>query len=355
MTSSVSFKESSSQYSAIFTAQPALVTEKRESDYGQAENMYKSGLPGRKQELEQQAASMQKRIEEHHLHSLLRENMKEIHKEAKQNTFLNDLINGNMVCSKAYVVYLCNLFWLHSALEVAQRQILTRYGEGFFVFPLLYRSERLLADIKLWSFVNSTAPKFADQDLHSTEFLENVKHFVQPCTFECVAEMEALTREDPILIIGFLFALYGTILSGGQFVKDGVKKAFLDRLHTAIAEYQEDEAKKSKVESATIHVVDEEDTALKAEIMQKVIEDEKEIERYAAESVSFFSFDPDFEIPIFKQKWHCSLDQIPEQLHLDVEARKQFEKKMISGCEAGIRIVLNLIASLEENLKKGVI
>ncbi|MBS0623411.1 MAG: hypothetical protein JSS62_02195 [Verrucomicrobia bacterium] len=105
-------------------------------------------------------ARMQAAMPGDSLREILHRGMADLHVIARKNEFLLNLIGGNMTCSKAYVVYLCNLYWLHNALEHAQARLLHYYPQIDFVMPCLYRSKRLLEDIQLWSFVNPTAPFF---------------------------------------------------------------------------------------------------------------------------------------------------------------------------------------------------
>jgi len=265
------------------------------------------------------------------LRDQLHASMHAIHAEAQSNVFLQNLISGKMSCSKAYVVYLCNLFWLHQALERAQEKIVEKVGSSSFVFPFLYRSEKLLRDIHLWSFPNPTSIYFADKEEKSGEFIENIKRFVQPSVFEFIGRLEVSTAEDPLIAVGAMYAFYGTVMSGGQFVKEGVKKAFLTRLEEAREEFSEGVSC---------------DSALKAKLLASPGAEESYIE----ESVSFFSI-PEVNITDFKPHWHEALDKVA--LYFKGEARVLFEKKTVELCHESMRVVLTSIESFHEMLRKG--
>jgi hypothetical protein len=270
------------------------------------------------------------------LWNLLHASSREVHKLATQDPFLKNLISGEMACSKAYVIYLCNLYSLHQPLEQAQNKIIGRYGTCSFVLPKLYRSQLLLDDIQLWSFFNATGPKFADQKKDSAEFAENIQFYTQACVRQFVDDLNILIKEDPIYAIGAMYALYGTIMSGGQSVKKGVKPAFETRLKDHIETYQKGEE------------FDEPETHLRKTILEEVIQNPAHIETYVEKSVSFFDLDP-----TFKATWHQALDRVPEELKLEGERKKQFETKVIALTKKSIEIIPQTIASFQENLRFG--
>ena len=101
-------------------------------------------------------------------------------------------------------------------------------------------------------------------------------------------------------------------MSGRQFVKKGVKEAFLLRLNAKMEEGDDGD--------------EEEVSQLKTSILQRVKEDPSLKESLAEKCVSFFSVHSD--IASFKKQWQESLDQLPEKLRLSDEGRSQFEKRM---------------------------
>jgi heme oxygenase len=291
-----------------------------------------------------QANENRKQIEEGRtrgLWSALHHGTYETHKRARENEFLNSLIKGNLAfCSKAYVLYLCNLYTLHVGIEKAQAKIVDKYGKDFFVFPILFRSEKLRHDIKIWSIFNTLSPKFADLPTDCEEFIKNIHEMTEEITRIYVRRIETIVAQESELfrVIGILYALYGTILSGGQFVKagrdgeSGVKSGFLFRIDDNDAEvpshYFEEIQKKIK-----------ENPACKNEL--------------AEQSVSFFSFPTDFSIPAFKILWHKNLDGIREKLSQDENTRETYEKMIIEEANTAIDTVLGFISSLLTSLKSG--
>lgn len=272
------------------------------------------------------------------LYAFLHVAMQEIHMEAKVNPFLNNLISGNMNCSKAYVVYLCNLYYLHHAIERAQNQMLLQGKGTAFVLPTLYRSKLLLEDIKLWSFLNPTASFFADVEIDSERFLRNVKYFVQPCVVSYVERLDALVAQNPMLAIGAIFALYGTIMSGGQYVRKGVRQAFLDRLDVKLEDDDEDV---------------EELSQLKLDILEELVAHPENKELYADRSVSFFCLDSvQMDLSLFKKVWRNTLNETVEMLPITELERGKFKMRMGQECVATIRIVLDSISSMLEYLGK---
>lgn len=244
------------------------------------------------------------------LHRILRVKMQKVHLEAMKNEFLKDLQSGNMGCSKAYVVYLCNLHHLHAALERVQDRV-----DATFVFPELFRSAKLLNDIKIWSHFNDTDLQFSERETDSPEFLGNVNQYVQPCVRDFAIGLDK--QNDSMAIVGTMFALYGTIMAGGQQVKEGVKKAFVKRLEEHLKE--EDELGESR---------------FKTRIIEAVLANPG-----AEKSVSLFSFDQEgFTMDDFKQKWHKALNDIPGAF--------DSRERIGDACIAGIRIVLDAISSL---------
>jgi heme oxygenase len=271
------------------------------------------------------------------LSKVLHQGISQLHETARRNAFLNGLILGEMTfCSKAYTLYLCNLFVIHESIEKAQKKIIEEYGEWLFVFPVLFRSERLLNDIKTWSIFNTLSSQFADKDIHSAEFNKNLLALVETKSVEFAQHMEKMTasKKDLLLAIGSIYALYGTILSGGQFVRKGVKSGFICRMEEA-----DDE---------------EEKVPLKAQIKKEIAEDKNAMEFFAEKSVSFFHFEnKDFSILAFKQVWHKNLDDLVGKLGLEGKEREQFEKGVVSGANEAIFTVLNFIETMQLNLKKG--
>lgn len=292
---------------------------------------------GRAPELAAYGAAMESRVGGSLLQQL-HTGMAPIHFEAMNNLFLRNLIARNeetefMTCSKEYVVYLCNLFCLHQALEKAQARLL-KEEKGQFVFPALYRSGRILRDIKLWSIHNPTAGVFSDAEIDD-DFIAKVKYYCLPSVATFIAKLEAM--ENPLLAIGEIFALYGTVLSGGQEVMKGVKKAFVERLNQALDDSRLSPDEKAKLRLKEYH------SALKDEILKKVKESPDAIAAYAADSVALFCFDdPHFNIAAFKTKWHAALDA----LSLSDEEKKA----IIEQCVATIRVVLDMIKELQERL-----
>lgn len=311
MASSIHLSLTSPAY-FFLSAESGATSTRRESEYADGSTTSKAA------EVEAHGAHIKGSIPIglwQHLHT----SMDEVHKLARKNDFLNSLIKGTMGCSKAYVVYLCNLFWLHKALEEAQERIL-KEGECPFVFRFLYRSEKLLADIKLWSIFNPTAKLFADLDSASEVFLNNIKHFVQPAVFAFVEALASV--EHPLIAMGAMYALYGTIMSGGQLVKEGVKTAFCARFDETLEEGAMEE------------------TAL----CKEVIADPAKKEEFAERSVSFFSFPPDVDVRAFKLHWHAALDALPLTLPVD---------QITKQCLASIVVILEAIDSLHIALTKG--
>lgn len=266
------------------------------------------------------------------LWSTLYDGTSQTHKLAKQNQFLNQVIKGNTAFApKAYFTYLCNLYVIHKAIERAQENIETTYGSGYFVFPDLYRSERLLNDIKLWSIFTSYAPKFSHLDIHSDEFVANVKSIVEPSTYTFVSHIEQTSKSNPLFIIGTLYTLYGTILSGGQIVKEGVEKSFVYCIENDVKEGE--------------HV------PLAVSIREEIKLDPSALQRYAGRSVSCFKF-PDFiRFPEFKQTWHANLDELPQKLQLTTEARDEFANNLIGEANFAMKSVLEFIEDMEKNVK----
>lgn len=268
------------------------------------------------------------------LSTLLFNGMAEIHKKAKKNQFLNDLIK-NQFCAKAYVIYLCNLFVLHEAIEKAQNEIVSKYGKECFIFPILFRSKRLLNDIKMWSMFTTLAPKFADEDNSTEEFANNVRSLVEKCTLESVKHIEATCQEDPAYVIGTIYALYGTLMAGGQVVKKGVFEGFVFRIVSDDIEE------------------DEEKVLLKEYYQDRIKENKECLGTYAEHSVSFFSVSEEvnFSMSQFKQERRQSLNNVLKLLKLEEIQRKIFEKRLVSEVEFAVKSVLNFIDSMLETLK----
>lgn len=291
---------------AIQTNQPKISNEngapiEEKSDYGSA--LY----------LAQQTEVPRKLLEERYPQSLsteLHKGISEEHTKARKNEFLNSLIQGGMTfCSKAYVVYLCNLFVIHEAIEKAQQKIIEKQGQDYFVFPVLFRSERLLNDIKIWSIFNTLAPKFAPKDILPVEFVNNVRELTEKRTHEFVSHIEKMAEEDPLLTVGSLYALYGTVMSGGQFVKEGrngkegVKSGFICRIE---------------------EIDDDEKMPLKDDMREMIKQNPSCMQTLAEESVSFFSFPENFSISLFKKEWHKNLDELREKLGLQGKRERKF-------------------------------
>lgn len=285
--------------------------------------------------------------------------IKDIHERARANLFLLNLIQGKMTCSKAYVVYLCNLYWLHAALEEAQQAIQKKFGPGFFVYPELFRSHKILADIKLWSVFNETAHLFADKNPQNLEFVRNMEPYLQESTLKLAFSLREGAANDLAKAFGTMYALYGTIMSGGQFVKKGVKASFLERLQFHIEEYQEElkyPTTVKDIDPESLAYAQKEYSLAKTSMIQAALATPENIEKMAEESVSLFSFDNEsFSIPVFKKEWHQSLSELPGKLQLEDEGIELFERQLIECAGSAIDTVLVTIASLEENLRKGVI
>ncbi len=269
------------------------------------------------------------------LYALLHEGIREEHTLARKNEFLNSLIEGKMTfCSKAYVVYLCNLFVLHKAIEKAQAGIIEQYGTDFFVFPALFRSERLLSDIKMWSIFNSLSTRFADKDAFSDRFKEEIESIAESSAKEFAKKIEGMS----ISVAGVLFSLYGTIMAGGQRVKKGgdghggVMSGFVCRIQDP------DD--------------DEYVSTFKTQLRQKIGEDPSLAEEYAQQSVSFFSFPEGFSIPEFKRDWHGNLDALPEKLQLSGSDKEGFEQKVLANAKQAVSLVTDFIASMLKNIDK---
>lgn len=258
------------------------------------------------------------------LYKTLRKGIAPTHEIARKNTFLNQLIEGgNAFCSKAYVHYLCNLYVIHEAIESAQNQLTELKGNNFFVFPLLFRSEKLLNDIKVWSIFNTTAPLFASLDIQSSEFIMNIQSLSRPSTKKFVEHIETIRRENIVLIIGTLFSIYGTLMSGGQFVKKGIEEGFRVRM---------DEAD---------DILDKEEISLRKEFLQN-IEAERDPVSYAA---TLFSFDEDIEA--FKERWHKNLDEVGQNLEFgSIQERENFESKVIEEANFAVNTVLSSIEEI---------
>ncbi|CRX38547.1 Heme oxygenase [Estrella lausannensis] len=285
--------------------------------------------------------------------------IRDVHERARTNPFLLNLIQGQMTCSKAYVVYLCNLYCLHAALEQAQQTIEDKWGEGFFVYRELFRSKKILADIKVWSVFNETAHLFADKNPESPEFVRNIEPYIQESTLKLARSLKEDALSDLPRTFGCMYALYGTIMSGGQFVKKGVKISFLERLQWQIEEYQEEIKNPSTAQdtsSDSLAYREKEYSLAKTNMIQAALTSSALKEKMAEESVALFSFDKDgFNIPLFKREWHQSLSDLPEKLQLKEEALKLFEAQLIECAGEAIGTVLDTIAALEEKLRKGVI
>jgi len=246
--------------------------------------------------------------------SVLQEGFTDAHNVAIQNIFLKGLSEGGMIfCSKAYTTYLCNLYVMHESIEKAQPS---------FVFPELFRSEKLLNDIKMWSMFNELAPTFADLEI-SEEFRQKVASLAEPPAHELAAHIHALNEENPLYVIGPSFALYGTILSGGQSVKKGVKQGFMERIED----------------------LEEEATSL---LKIQIQADPTAFETQSEKSVSFFSFSEKHYL--IKSQWHKILNTT--STHLTRKERCFFEAKLIAEVNYATLVLLETIASMLQTLKK---
>lgn len=137
------------------------------------------------------------------------------HLEARQSPFLKQLINADKqgFCTKEYLNYLHNLFALHCIIEKAQQIISEKYGSNSFNFPLLWRSKEIEKDIETWKGIYDPGAL----DLHEA-------------TKEYVAHLKDLiSKEQPLPIMGAIYALYGSILSSGQTNRDSIGAFYLRR------------------------------------------------------------------------------------------------------------------------------
>jgi hypothetical protein len=271
--------------------------------------------------------------EEEGLYAFLLESMREMHGVAMQNAFLNGLREGgHSFCAKAYVHYLCNLFVLHEAIEELQNKIIHEYGQDYFIFPELFRSQKLPRDIQMWSVFNpSVAKYFADKDPTKTDFVERIRGLAEDSVKDFIKELKA---EPLLLAIGAFFALYGTAMSGGQDIRAGVKDGFVVRIKDLLE--KDPEELKELPQSLQ-------------DIVAVAKYDEKIIYEKAEESVSFFDFGKDFSIFEFKKKWHANLDSIPGKLK-----KAEFEKGEFFNGVSRIanRTVKEFLGFIESMLKK---
>lgn len=306
------------------------------------------------------------------LWQLLYKGTQKLHVTARKISFLIELVNPKqaMTCSMAYVVYLCNLYAIHKSLEEAQAKIIEKHGEGYCVFPALYRSDKILNDIQIWSIFN--LPEiFADLDSSSNEFAHRVLAQIDPNTKAYLEQLKESVNENPLYAIGALYTFYGTILSGGQFVKEGVMRAYLLRIigktepwvaesklwvqtskkwHELLKEGASYFNKNNASEKEIIHYFQE---------RLKLLDDEEgtwkllkeKWQSYLQEAVLIFVFPKNFSISDFKQRWHQRFDELPAKIKLaSTEEEKKFSERLIEEANRAMQAVIDFIPSMQKQL-----
>jgi heme oxygenase len=274
------------------------------------------------------------------LTATLWQGIKEDHLIAKQNHFLNTLIDGEMAfCSKAYVVYLCNLFVIHEALEKGQRKLIEDYGDGVIVYPFLFRSERLLNDIKMWSMFNTLGPVFTSEEMTKPAFIARVKSYAEPDTKAFVSHLDSVSQENSLFIVGAMYVLYGSLMSSGQLLKEGRthKEGVLSGFITRIEEKDEE---------------GEEPLPYKVNICQEIERDPGKKMEFAEQSISVFCFPEIASIATFKREWHQKIDALKEGMVEQGQQTADFEARLIEEAKCALGTVLNFTKTMHEKLEK---
>ncbi len=255
---------------------------------------------------------------------LLQEGITEIHQLAVKNAFLQTIREGGGVfCSKGWVLYLCNLFVIHRSLEKAQENLKKTRGDHFFVFPALFKSKRILNDIKVWSIFNELDTFFAEKDCESLEFIKTVEALSEESAHAFAEYIEKMPYENPFFLLGILFALYGTTLSGGQQFKSGLKSGFKFRV---------------------VNDQFEGESTLKKELCE-IANNESLLDKAADKCVQLFCLGPEEgSVQEFKQKWHQNLDEIlnNEKFRSNQE-RQLWIDRVVEEANKAVREILNVI------------
>jgi heme oxygenase len=205
------------------------------------------------------------------LSKTLDEALLDLHVLWGSHPFLNELVKGEFR-GENYLQYLCCLYVIHLAIEKAQKVIKMRYDNEVCIFEELYRSEKILQDFDAWATVTVC--------IQFEEDLLDMKKDLKSCAKKPAKEMAhhimELSKDDPLLLIGTLYTLYGCLLADGQIIKEGVKNNYLARIAGS---------------------------GLKA---------------FEGQGVSLYTYP--FDIKRFKEKWHQSLDGLLARTHAKEDA-----------------------------------
>lgn len=312
--------------------------------------------------------------EENGLWQMLYKQTQILHVTARKIPFLVELVNPKqtMTCSMAYVIYLCNLFAIHKSLEEAQVKIIEKYGDGHCVFPILYRSDKLLKDIQIWSIFN--LPEiFADLNASSNEFSNRVLAQIDSHTKAYLAQLNKSVEENPLYAIGALYTFYGTILSGGQFVKDGVLRAFLLRVIGKREAWVEESKLWVTITQKWNELLKEgasyfnKGNGTAEEIIQcfqerlknfntqdvKWLHLKEKWQAYLQETINLFTFPKKFLLSEFKQQWHQSLNELPGKIKFtSTEESQKFSERLAEEANRAMQAVIDFIPSMQEHLIK---
>ncbi len=248
---------------------------------------YTDNLSGKLLEIEQIRRVLQP-TEDKLLWEVLDAGRLKSHIKVRQNPFLQKLTTGGF-CHTAFMKYLVNLLQVHAALEEAQQKLLEVEHLKHFVHVELFRSEAIKRDLQIWEFVAAK---------------ESVPWSPSKITLEYVDYIKKTALEDPEKIIGIMYTMYGTIMSGGQTNKKIVNVA-LEGIRT----YMDDIPMGSGV---TLYEI----------VKEKA---------YSAE-----------EIEAFKMKWHESLCRIQVTRPTGTSI-KDFHAKLIDEVTKTFETILEII------------
>lgn len=159
--------------------------------------------------------------------------IKEKHAIARNHFFLHGaLIKGEDFCAKAYTRYLGHLYLLHTAIEKEQKKLLGQNPHFAFIKKDLFRSDALIHDIAKWSeFPSDLKVKFFDISENRELFIKNIFDMTEaePATRQFAQKLAEAQQHNLYAVIGCMYALYGTIMSGGQSVKNQLINQYATR------------------------------------------------------------------------------------------------------------------------------
>lgn len=185
------------------------------------EDTYVGNNTGKTAEVAQLHTTLRIAMEQKLLWEVLDEARRVPHALARKNMFLHGLAT-NGVCQTQFMKYLANLLPIHTALEEAQQSFQQEYLKVF-VHPELFRSAAIKKDLEIWEFV-------ADKKFVPWQPGEKTLLLAQ--------HIHDTAKSDPEKTIGIMYALYGTVMSGGQTNKRVVEKS-LEGLRAGYDEFPE--------------------------------------------------------------------------------------------------------------------